>query len=138
MEQAGDVLECQPLNPNFVPSGPKRKITMDELIAKFPPEPEFYQMSVYPKMRELQQSVRQGMRIARRVKHFLPNTNIHARSRLMRKMSAQILVSASPTLNVAKRRKHKISFERIVKLEGTYEPQQKHLFNEFGINLRKK
>ncbi len=107
VEQAGDVLECQPLNPNFVPSGPKRKITMDELIAKFSPEPEFYQMSVYPKMRELQQSVRQGgMRIARRVKHFLPNTNIHARSRLMRrKMSAQILVSASPTLNVAKKEK---------------------------------
>ena len=28
-------------------------------------------------------------------------------------------------------------FERLVKLEGTYEAEHKHLFNEFGINLRK-
>lgn len=28
-------------------------------------------------------------------------------------------------------------FQRLVKLEATFEPQHKHLFNEFGINLRK-
>ena len=60
IEQHGDVIECQPLNPNYVPSGPKRKITMDELISKFAPEPEFYLNSVYPKMQELQRSVDNG------------------------------------------------------------------------------
>ena len=28
-------------------------------------------------------------------------------------------------------------FERLVKLDGAFEPEHKHLFNEFGINLRK-
>lgn len=60
IEQHGDVIECQPLNPNYVPSGPKRKITMDELIGKFAPEPEFYMNSVYPKMQEMQRSVDNG------------------------------------------------------------------------------
>ena len=60
IEQHGKVIECQPLNTNYVPSGPKRKITMDELLAKFAPEPEFYLNSVYPKMQEMQRAIEQG------------------------------------------------------------------------------
>ena len=54
VEQQGNVIQCQPLNPNYVPSGPKRTITLDELLSKFAPEPEFYLNSVFPKMMELQ------------------------------------------------------------------------------------
>ena len=39
VEQHGNEIECQPLNTNYVPSGPKRKISMEDLINKFSPEP---------------------------------------------------------------------------------------------------
>ena len=39
-------LECQPLNSNYIPSGPKRTVSMEDLMAKFAPEPEFYTNSV--------------------------------------------------------------------------------------------
>ncbi len=137
VEQAGDVLECQPLNPNFVPSGPKRKITMDELIAKFSPEPEFYQMSVYPKMRELQQSVRQGDAHREKGETFSAE---YEYSRALKVDEENVRANFGIGLTYLERgekEKAQNIFERIVKLEGTYEPQQKHLFNEFGINLRK-
>ena len=60
IEQNGKEIDCQPLNTNYVPSGPKRKITLDELIAKFSPEPEFYLNSVFPKMQEMQRNVENG------------------------------------------------------------------------------
>ena len=60
IEQNGKDIDCQPLNTNYIPSGPKRKITLDELIAKFSPEPEFYLNSVFPKMQEMQRNVDNG------------------------------------------------------------------------------
>lgn len=86
IEQHGDVIECQPLNPNYVPSGPKRKITMDELISKFAPEPEFYLNSVYPKMRNCNVPWTTGTTTAKKAKISPPNTNIPVRSRWTRKM----------------------------------------------------
>ena len=95
IEQHGDVIECQPLNPNYVPSGPKRKITMDELISKFAPEPEFYLNSVYPKMQELQRSVDNGDNHSpRKAKISPPNTNIPVRSRWTRKTCGPTSASA--------------------------------------------
>ncbi len=54
--ETGDI-EVQPLNNNYVPSGPKRRITIDELLEKFAPEPEFYVQTVFPRMRELNKTV---------------------------------------------------------------------------------
>lgn len=41
-------------------------------------------------------------------------------------------------LSMDKRDKATYIFNRLVALEEAFEPQHKHLFNEFGINLRKK
>ena len=96
VEQRGDSIECQPLNANYVPTGAKRKISMEELITKFSPEPEFYLSAVYPKMQELQQSVDNGDSHREKEKTSLLNTNIPVRSRLMKKMCEPILASVLP------------------------------------------
>ena len=41
-------------------------------------------------------------------------------------------------LSMDKAEKATYIFDRLVRLEEAFEPQHKHLFNEFGINLRKK
>ena len=137
VEQHGDVIECQPLNANYVPSGPKRKISMDELIAKFSPEPEFYQMSVYPKMREVEQSVGNGDGHREKGENFAAE---YEYSRALKIDPVNVRATFGIGLTYMERGevdKAQDIFDRLLNLEGTFEPEHKHLFNEFGINMRK-
>lgn len=137
VEQHGDVIECQPLNANYVPSGPKRKITMDELIAKFSPEPEFYQMSVYPKMREVEQSVNNGDSHREKGENFAAE---YEYDRALKMDVENVRANFGLGLTLMERGelgKAQDIFERLVKMEAAFSPEHKHLFNEFGISLRK-
>lgn len=137
VEQHGDVIECQPLNTNYVPSGPKRKISMEDLIAKFSPEPEFYMNSVYPKMQELQQSIKQGDKYRENGEGFAAE---YEYSRALKVDEDNVRANFGIGLTYLERGdagKAQDIFERLVKLDAAFEPQHKHLFNEFGINLRK-
>ncbi|WP_165174935.1 tetratricopeptide repeat protein [Desulfovibrio sp. ZJ369] len=137
IEQHGDVIECQPLNPNYVPSGPKRKITMDELIGKFAPEPEFYMNSVYPKMQEMQRSVDNGDSHREKGETFAAE---YEYSRALKIDEENVRANFGIGLTYLERgdaEKAQDIFARLVKLDGAFEPEHKHLFNEFGINLRK-
>ena len=40
VEQPEGDVEVQPLNMNYIPSGPKKRISKDEFLEKFSPEPE--------------------------------------------------------------------------------------------------
>lgn len=137
VEQRGDEMECQPLNPNYVPSGPKRRISMDELMAKFSPEPEFYQMSVFPKMREIQQSVSKGDNHREKGENFAAEFEY---KRALKVDEENVRANFGIGLTYIERgelEKAENIFERLVRLESAFEPEHKHLFNEFGINLRK-
>ena len=137
VEQHGDVIECQPLNANYVPSGPKRKITMDELIAKFSPEPEFYQMSVYPKMREVEQSVNNGDSHREKGETFAAE---YEYTRALKVDVENVRANFGIGLTYMERGeldKAQDIFDRLLKLDGAFDAEHKHLFNEFGINLRK-
>lgn len=137
VEQKGDEVECQPLNPNYVPSGPKRKITMDELIAKFSPEPEFYQMSVFPKMRELEKTVIKGDAHREKGETFAAELE-YGRALKVDEENVRANFGIGLTyMERGEKEKAENIFERLVKLENAFEPEHKHLFNEFGINLRK-
>lgn len=137
VEQHGNEIECQPLNTNYVPSGPKRKISMEDLINKFSPEPEFYMNSVYPKMRELQHSVSQGDRHRENGETFAAE---YEYARALKVDEDNVRANFGIGLTYLERgdaSKAQDIFERLVKLDAAFEPQHKHLFNEFGINLRK-
>ena len=137
VEQHGDDIECQPLNTNYVPSGPKRHITMDELIAKFSPEPEFYMNSVYPKMQELQDTLEKGDKHREKDETFAAELE-YTRALKIDKENVQANFGIGLTyLERGDTEKAQNIFERLVNLEGAFEAEHKHLFNEFGINLRK-
>lgn len=137
VEQHGDVIECQPLNTNYVPSGPKRKVTMDELIAKFSPEPEFYMNSVFPKMQELDTNVKNGDEHREKGESFAAE---YEYSRALKIDSDNVRANFGIGITYLERgdnEKAQNIFDRLVNLEGAFEDEHKHLFNEFGINLRK-
>lgn len=53
-------IEIQPLNSNYVPSGPKRKVARDDFLSKFNPEPEFYITTVFPAIKQLDETITRG------------------------------------------------------------------------------
>ncbi len=130
-------LECQPLNSNFVPSGPKRTISMDELIEKFAPEPEFYMSSVFPKMMEMQKNIDSGDTHRNKGENFAAE---HEYSAALQIDEENVRANFGIGLTYMQRGesdKAQDIFERLLNLEGAYAEEHKHLFNEFGINLRK-
>lgn len=137
IEQHGKEIDCQPLNTNYVPSGPKRKITLDELIAKFSPEPEFYLNSVFPKMQEIQRSIDNGDEHRENGESFAAEFEY---TRALKVDEENVRANFGIGLTYLERgdnAKAQDIFQRLVKLEAAFEPEHKHLFNEFGINLRK-
>ena len=137
IEQHGKEIDCQPLNTNYVPSGPKRKITLDELIAKFSPEPEFYLNSVFPKMQEIQRSIDNGDEHRENGENFAAEFEY---TRALKVDEENVRANFGIGLTYLERgdnAKAQDIFQRLVKLEAAFEPEHKHLFNEFGINLRK-
>lgn len=138
VKELGDgVMEIQPINMNCVPSGPKRKIAKEDLIQKFSPEPEYYVQTVYPAMRSLDQKVEDGEKHREKGEHF------SAENKFQKALEVDVdNVRANFGLGLTylergESEKADNIFERLVKLDAAFEPEHKHLFNDFGINLRK-
>ncbi|WP_035244522.1 tetratricopeptide repeat protein [Desulfonatronovibrio hydrogenovorans] len=132
-----DQVEIQPLNINYVPSGPKSQIPKDELLEKFSPEPEFYTYTVYPKMRELNKTVARADRHRQKGESYSAE---YEYSNALKVDEENIRANFGLGLTYLERGdKDKANniFERLVKLDAAFEKEHKHLFNDFGINLRK-
>lgn len=131
------VVEIQPINMNCVPSGPKRKVAKEDLIQKFSPEPEYYVQTVYPAMRSLDQKIQDGEKHREKGEHF------SAENKFQKALEVDVEnVRANFGLGLTylergESEKADNIFERLVKLDAAFEPEHKHLFNDFGINLRK-
>lgn len=131
------IIMVQPLNSNYVPSGPKKKINRDELIDSFAPEPEFYVQTVFPKMRELNQTVARADRHRQRGETFSAE---YEYSNALQVDEENVRANFGIGLTYLARGeadKADNIFERLVKLDAAFQEDHKHLFNEFGINLRK-
>ncbi|HDQ40871.1 MAG TPA: tetratricopeptide repeat protein [Desulfonatronum sp.] len=130
-------IEIQPLNVNYVPSGPKQIIPMDELLDKFSPEPEFYTFTVMPKMRELEKTIARADRHRKNKETFSAEMEYGKAVRVdVENVRANFGLGLTYLERGAKDKAQDI-FERLIKIEAAYEQEHKHLFNEFGINLRK-
>ncbi|MBQ7618056.1 MAG: hypothetical protein IJS50_04200 [Desulfovibrio sp.] len=137
VEQHGEEIICQPLNTNYVPSGPKRTITLDELLSKFSPEPEFYQNSVFPRMQQLNKTIDKGDEHLQKGEGFSAE---YEYSIALKVDSDNVRANFGIGLTYLERgdtNKAQNIFDRLVKLDGAFESEHKHLFNEFGIQLRK-
>jgi tetratricopeptide (TPR) repeat protein len=138
VEQTADGgIEYQTLNVNYVPSGPKRKMSMEDLIERFSPEPEFYLNSVYPKMQELQRAIENADAHREKNETFAAE---HEYGAALAVDDENVRANFGIGLTYMQRGetgKADDIFERLVKLDAAFTPEHKHMFNEFGINLRR-
>ena len=131
------VLEIQPLNKNYVPSGPKRNISLDELLEKFSPEPEFYVSTVYPRLRELNMVIQKGERHREKGETFSAELEFGQALAVDEDNIRANFGLGLTYLDRGEANKADDIFQRLVRLDAAFEKSHKHLFNEFGINLRK-
>ncbi|GFK92771.1 Lipopolysaccharide assembly protein B [Fundidesulfovibrio magnetotacticus] len=130
-------LEIQPLNKNYIPSGPKRKITIEDLLAKFAPEPEFYISTVYPKLQELSRTIQKGERHREKGEIFSAELEFGQALKVDEENVRANFGLGLTYLDRGEAHKANDIFERLVRLDAAFEPEHKHLFNDFGISLRK-
>lgn len=134
---AAGAIECQPLNANYVPSGPKRVITLEELIDKFAPEPEYYLNSVYPKMQELQRTIDNADEHREKGETFAAEYEYETALKVDEDNVRANFGIGLTYLQRGENGKAEDIFQRLVNLDAAFEAEHKHLFNDFGINLRK-
>jgi len=132
-----DVVEMQGLNNKHVPFGKTEQITPDELLADYLPMPSLYK-EVIGNLRTVQKSVARGDKFRKRNENFtaeyeyanalnLDEQNVRAN------FGIGLCLLARDEEEKAKR-----VFDRIIKIDSAFEDEHKHLFNEYGIELRKK
>ncbi len=135
-EETGQ-LTVQSLNSKYIPTGNKKPITREEVIEKFSPEMEFYVSTVYPKIKELNTSIDAGDE--HRAKNELFSAEFEYESALeldIQNVRANFGIGLT-YLEQGKKDKANNIFERLVGLDAAFKDEHKHLFNEFGISLRK-
>ncbi len=135
--EGAPVVLIQGLNENNIPSGPKETVVLDDFLQRYSPELEYYQHEVFPKLQELNQTIKraEGLRDERALYSAqfefeaaidLDENNVRANFGL-----GLTYMDRGETAKAAD------LFKRIVKLDAAFSPEHKHLFNEFGISLRK-
>lgn len=130
-------IEVQPLNVNYIPSGPKKAIPRDEFLDKFSPEPEFYTVTVMPKMRELEKTVARGDRHRKKGETYSAEYEYNNAVKVDEENVRANFGLGLTYLERGDKDKAQDIFERLIKIEAAYEAEHKHLFNDFGISLRK-
>jgi tetratricopeptide (TPR) repeat protein len=136
-EDENGTIECQPLNANYVPSGQKRNISLEEVIEKFSPEPEFYLNSVYPKMRELQRTLDNADAHRAKGETFAAELEYSTALKVDEENVRANFGIGLTYLQRGENNKADDIFERLVKLDAAFDTEHKNMFNDFGINLRK-
>ncbi|WP_029895860.1 tetratricopeptide repeat protein [Desulfohalovibrio reitneri] len=136
-EQDNGEIHVQNLNDEHVPTGPTETIDKDELLEKYAPEPEFYQKEVFPKLRDLRKTLARADRHRKRGETFSAEMEY---GNALKVDEDNVRANFGIGLCYMERgdtAKAQDILDRVVKLDAAFEEQHKHMFNEFGINLRK-
>lgn len=136
-EKESETVEVQLLNANYIPAGPKKKISLEKFLEKYSPEPEFYVTNYYPKMREINRTVARADRHRKNEEHYSAEMEYNNALKLdIENVRANFGLGLT-YLERGENDKAENILERLVKLDATFAGEHKHLFNDFGINLRK-
>ena len=127
----------QALNVNYVPSGPKKSVPLDSFLNKFDPEPEFYIHTVYPAMQDLNRTIVRGERHRERGAAYSAEFEFKRATSIDEENVRANFGLGLTYLDRGDVVKANDIFERLVGLEAAFDEKHKHLFNDFGINMRK-
>lgn len=133
-----ELLALQSLNAQWAPSGPTIEITWEQLITDYQPEVELFLSKVKPVMKSIAKAVARGDRHRKNGAPYSAEMEYNNALDLDEKNLRALFGLGLTYLQYNQPEKAKAVFEQMIVLEGFTEPEYKHLFNQFGIELRKK
>ena len=130
-------IEMQGLNNKHVPFGAVEKISKDQLLADYLPMPQLFK-EVISNLRAVQKAVARGDKFRKRGESFTAEYEYANALNLDEENVRANFGIGLCLLARDEEEKAKKVFERIIKIDSAFESDHKHLFNEYGIALRKK
>ncbi|MBU1611240.1 MAG: hypothetical protein KKC99_05280, partial [Proteobacteria bacterium] len=121
----GEIVQVQPLNVNYIPSGPKRDVPKEDFLEKFNPEPEFYTTTVYPKIRELDDTIVRGEKHRESGNAYSAEFEFKQATNVDEENVRANFGLGLTYLDRGDDTKANDIFERLVKLDAAFEPEHK-------------
>jgi tetratricopeptide (TPR) repeat protein len=135
-QQPGGLVRIQPLNADNVPFGPTEDISKDRLLSEYLPVPERYKQ-VMAKLREIQKAVARGDKFRKRGETFTAEYEYNkALSLDEQNVRANFGVGICYMARGEEEKAREV-FERVLGIDAAFGNEHKHLFNEYGMRLRK-
>jgi Flp pilus assembly protein TadD len=136
-EEEDGTFTVQALNDNHVPMGETTSLSKQELMRDYSPEPAVYVEKVIPALRALSRAIARGERHRAEGQfnsaeyEFLGALNLDE-DNVRATFGLGLTYMDSGETDKA----HQV-FEKLVGMDAAFTAEHKHMFNEFGISLRK-
>lgn len=133
-----DMYEVRPLNANHVPSGYTKLVDKDDFLQYYTPELQYFQDNTLPCLETLQKKVRLGRRYFNlgqldKAEHEFCEAVLMQDDCVDGNMGLSDVYSEQKEFT-----KLRIVLDKLLNIDEVFREEQRHRFNEFGINLRKK
>lgn len=136
-EQTDGAVVIQRLNRSFMPGGPKKKLSKDALLKDYMPEPAMYQNKVVPIMRRVEEAVERGDAHRERQELFSAEFEYKNALRVDEEHIRATFGLGLTYIDRNEKQSAEMVFRKLVAMDAAFEPEHKHIFNEFGIRMRK-
>ncbi|QGY40063.1 tetratricopeptide repeat protein [Pseudodesulfovibrio cashew] len=135
-EVEDDTVEMQLINNKLTPCGPIERISKEELLEDYLPMPQLYK-DVLGNLRKVQKALARGDKFRKRNETFTAEFE-YANALDLDEANVRANFGIGLCL-LARDEKEKAQevFDRIVKIDAAFADEHKHLFNEYGIALRR-
>ena len=133
-----EIFEVRPLNANHVPSGVTKLVSREDFLKFYTPELSYFQDNTLPCLETLQKKVRMGRRFF----------NLGQLDKAEQAFCDAVLmqddcVDGNMGLSEVYAEQQEFTklrcvLDKLLNIDEVFREEQRHRFNEFGINLRKK
>jgi tetratricopeptide (TPR) repeat protein len=127
----------QALNANSVPSGEKTPVEEQEFLEKYKPEPLIYYNTVKPRLEEMLGHLEKGEKHLEAGQPEKAEKNFQQALEYDSENLRAIFGLGNAYLAAGKMEEARDIFEKIMSIELAFGEENKFLFNEFGIRMRK-
>ncbi len=125
------------LNKEYLPSGEAKEADPAQVVAEYYPEPGIYMDKVAPKLREIERLVHEGDGHRAREEHYSAEYSYRGALSIDEDHIRANFGLGLTYLSLGDTQRAGHTFRKIVSMKSAFGPEHKHLFNEFGISLRK-
>lgn len=136
-QQEDGNFSVSPINENYLPSGESRVIVLKTLAEKYVPELEFFEEKTLPAMDQLEEHLDDGDLHREEGRHYSAEREYNKALGMDRQNMRALFSLGLTYLEMQNMDKARDMMDAILGVKTAFSGKNEHLYNEFGISLRK-